>query len=171
LTSPNIAYCTGKRPLPIGSVAAPIAGTLKRSLGKIFIASDRLVNGRRLSGKQIAEVPNDDILPYYLRIGQQSLSRGAYHYWQTIQNLTTNVGSVFDIPPATLVGNLHNADPGGTPLLGYFQVSFRKEEIVYINRFRASVQPFAKTVYPYWNVCEPCTESLSRTAQRPNEWQ
>lgn len=109
--------------------------------------------------------------PYYLKIGQQSLSREAYQYWRSIQNLTTNVGSVFDIPPATLVGNLHNVTPGGGPsLLGYFQVSGRTEKIVYISRFLAPVQPFAPTIYPYWTTCEPCKESPYRTRRQPEGW-
>ena len=143
---------------------------ITRSAGDILIASDRLVNGRRLSGQPIGTAPNDDIFPYYLKIGQQSLSRGAYQYWLTVRNLTGNVGSIFDIPPATLVGNLHEEIPGGRPILGYFQVSARTEKIVYINRFRAPLQPFAPTEYPYWNTCEPCNESLSRTAKQPEGW-
>ncbi len=140
------------------------------SAGKILIASDRLVDGRRLTGQQIAAAPNDDFSPYYIKIGQQSLSRGAYQYWQTVRNLTGNVGSVFDIPPATLTGNLHEEKGGGRSILGYFQVSSRKERILYISRFLAPLQPFAPTVFPYLPTCEPCKESLYRTGKQPEGW-
>ncbi|TDB67852.1 DUF4249 domain-containing protein [Arundinibacter roseus] len=106
-----------------------------------------------------------------MRIGQQSMSRGAYQYWQAIQNITSNVGSVFDVAPATFTSNLHNASPTGPPLLGFFQVSARLEKVVYINRLRAPLRPFVNVEYPYWNICEPCTESLYRTALRPVGWQ
>ena len=145
------------------------------SAGQILIASDRLVDGRRLAGQPIAAAPNDDVSPYYLKIGQQSLSRGAYQYWLAVRNLTGNVGSVFDIPPATLLGNLHEEVSGGVPsggraILGYFQVSGRQEKVVYVSRYLAPVQPFAPTVYPYWNTCEPCRESLYRTGKQPEGW-
>ncbi len=143
---------------------------ITRSAVDILIASDRLVNGRRLSAQSIGAAPNDDIAPYYLRVGQQSLSRGAYQYWLAVRNLTGNVGSVFDIPPATLIGNLHQDEPGGRSVLGYFQVSARREKIVYISRFRAPLLPFTPTEYPYLNTCEPCKEGLSRTGRQPEGW-
>ena len=141
-----------------------------RSNGDILIASDQLINGNRLAGQVIARVPYDDTTPYYLAIGQQSLSRGAYQYWQTVQALTGNVGSVFDATPATLTGNISNVNVNGPPMPGYFQVSARKQRIVYINRSGAPTQPFAKTTYPVWNTCEPCTESLYRTGKQPEGW-
>ena len=140
------------------------------SAGKILIASDRLVDGRRLTGQPIAAAPNDDVSPYYLKIGQQSLSRGTYQYWLAVRNLTGNVGSVFDIPPATLVGNLRGEKPGGCPVLGFFQVSGRKEKILYISRFLAPLLPYAPTVFPYLPTCEPCKESLYRTGKQPEGW-
>ncbi len=139
------------------------------SVGKVLIATDRLVDGRRLSGQQIAVAPYDDVSPYYFKVGQQSLSRGAYQYWLAVRNLTGNVGSVFDIPPATLTGNLRENVPGGRPILGYFQVSGRKEKLVYINRFLAPVQPF-QTGFPYLSTCFPCEESLYRTGKEPEGW-
>jgi hypothetical protein len=144
--------------------------TISSSLGQLLLASDRLVNGRRLSGQRVAAAPNDDSSPYYLRIGQQSLSRGAYQYWLAIQNLTGNVGGIFDVPPAELTGNLQNINPSGRLLLGYFQVSARREKLVYINRLGAPLSPFAKREYTSWNTCETCTEGPYRTAQRPDGW-
>jgi len=142
-----------------------------RSAGEITIASDQFINGNRLTGQLVARVPFDDSTPYYLRIGQQSLNEGAYQYWQTVQTLTSNVGGVFDATPATLPGNLHNVKPDGPALLGYFQVSARRERVVYINRFAPPKLPFAKNQYPIFSTCEPCTESLYRTAIQPEGWQ
>lgn len=144
---------------------------ITRSAGAILTASDRLINGNRLAGQRIAEVPFDDSPPYYLMIGQQSLSRGAYQFWQTVQVLTGNVGSVFDATPATLTGNIHNQKATGTPMLGYFQVSARKQRVVYVNRLVASALPFASNKFPFWTDCEPCTEGLYRTGIQPEGWQ
>lgn len=141
-----------------------------RSNGDILITSDQLINGNRLAGQLITRVPYDDTTPYYLAIGQQSMSRGAYQYWQTVQALTSNVGSVFDATPATLTGNISNEKAGAPPMLGYFQVSARKQRIVYVSRLGAPKQPFAKTVYPFSTDCELCTESLYRTGKQPEGW-
>lgn len=143
---------------------------ISRNNGDVLTASDRLINGNLLAGQRIADVPFDDIAPYYLLIGQQSLSRGAYQFWQTVQTLTGNVGSVFDATPATLTGNIKNQNTSKLPMLGYFQVSARKQRVVYINRLGASVQPFAKNEHPFWPTCEPCTESLYRTGIEPVGW-
>lgn len=144
---------------------------IARSFGEVITGSDQLVNGNKLAGQRIAEVPYDDTTPYYLAIGQQSLSRGAYQFWQTVQALTGNVGSVFDATPATLTGNINNVKPDGPPMLGYFQVSARKQRVVYVRRSGNPSQPFAKSVFAFWPECEPCTEGLYRTAQRPEGWQ
>ncbi len=141
-----------------------------RSTGKILLATDRLINGNRLAGQAIAEVPFDDTSPYYLAVGQQSLSKGAYQFWQSVQALTGNVGSVFDAAPATLSGNIRNQNPAGLPALGYFQVSARRQRVVYINRLGTRTEPFAKTTYPLWTTCEPCIESLYRTGVQPEGW-
>lgn len=142
------------------------------STGEIIMASDRLINGNKLAGQRIAEVPYSDVGPYYLAIGQQSLSRSAYQYWQTVQALTGNVGGVFDATPATLTGNIKNQQAAGSQMLGYFQVSARKERIVYVTRLTGGgQQPFAKDIYPLWPICEPCTESPYRTGVKPEGWQ
>ncbi len=152
-----------------------ICWNIVSSTGQVIIGADRLVDGRRLTGQKIATVPFDDVSPYYLKIGQQSLSRGAYQYWLAVRNLTGNVGSVFDIPPAPLVGNLHEEKSSGAPsggrlILGYFQVSSRIEKIVYINRSLVPVQPFTKTVWPFRPICFPCEEGLYRTGKKPEGW-
>jgi hypothetical protein len=118
----------------------------------------------------VARVPFDGNTAYYLRVGQQSLSQGAYQYWKTVQTLTSNIGGVFDATPATLSSNLHNTNETGPTMLGYFQVSARRERLVYVNRFAPPKLPYAKTQYPVWATCEPCTESLYRTGIVPEGW-
>ncbi len=167
------AYCLLFRPdgpATYGKPCCTDCWNITRSSGASLLASDRLINGNRLLGQAIAEVPFDDITPYYLAIGQQSLSREAFQYWQTVRALTSNVGGVFDATPATLRGNIRNLNADGPPMLGFFQVSARRQTIVYVSRFGAPVQPFAKTVYPTWPKCEPCAESLFRTATMPEGW-
>lgn len=175
------AYCVLYRPpgsnITYAKRCCPLdCWTVSRSVGEITIASDQFINGNRLTGQLVARVPFDDSTPYYLRIGQQSLSEGAYQYWQTVRTLTSNVGGVFDATPATLPGNLHNIKTDGDAalrptLLGYFQVSARRERLVYINRFAPPKLPFAKNQYPISPTCEPCTETLYRTAIQPEGWQ
>lgn len=143
---------------------------ITRSIGEVTLASDKYINGNRLSGQLVARVPFNDTFFYYLRVGQQSLSEGAYQYWQTVKALTSNVGGVFDVTPATLPGNLHNVKTNGSPLVGYFQVSARREKIIYVTRFVPPKLPYEKTPLPFWPVCEPCTESLYRTVFRPEGW-
>ena len=167
-------YCVLFRPDGPATFAKPCCTNywnITRSSGTSLLASDRLINGKRLLGQAITEVPFDDITPYYLAIGQQSLSREAFQYWQTVQALTSNVGGVFDATPATLRGNICNVNADGPPMLGFLQVSARRQTVVYVSRLGAPGQPFAQNVYPVWPTCEPCVESLFRTAIRPEGWQ
>ena len=166
-------YCVLFRPDGPATYAKPCCTDcwdVTWSNGASLLAADKLINGNRLKGQAIAEVPFDAITPYYLAIGQQSLSRAAFQYWQTVRSLTSNVGSVFDATPATLTGNIRNTNSNNPPMLGFFQVLARRQAIVYVSRFGAPGQPFAQTVYPAWPRCEPCTESLFRTAITPEGW-
>ncbi len=143
---------------------------IARSAGEIILASDQFINGNKLTGLRVATIPFEAAGPYYLRIGQHSLSEKAYQYWQTVRSITSNVGGVFDVTPATLPGNLHNLKADGAPLVGYFQVSGVRERIVYINRYAPPRLPFAPTNRPYWDTCDPCVDGLYRTPVRPEGW-
>ena len=51
------------------------------------------------------------------------LTPRAYEYWRQISILLNNTGSIFDIPPAAVKGNIFNIDDPEEQVLGYFEAT------------------------------------------------
>ncbi len=75
--------------------------------------------GRRL-------VDNSFISTFYVTVRQLSINKEAYEYWQKIKIVVNNQGSLFDIPPAPVFGNISNMDDADEIILGYFEIAKTK---------------------------------------------
>lgn len=75
--------------------------------GITLLDGSRLGEGAQVS-REVASVEVDhafgEAAVFYVR--QQSLSIRSYDYWFSINQIINNVGSVFDAPPAGVVGNI-----------------------------------------------------------------
>jgi hypothetical protein len=58
---------------------------------------------------------------HYMMVRQLSMTRESFEYWKKILTTISNTGSVFDIPPATVPGNIYNVNDPGENVLGYFE--------------------------------------------------
>jgi hypothetical protein len=58
---------------------------------------------------------------YSMLVRQYAITKDAYDYWQLIEKTTQNVGTLFDLQPTQLTGNIHcTTDPATTHL--YFRI-------------------------------------------------
>ncbi len=73
-------------------------------------------------------------IKYSTLVSQYSLSREAYSYWKSLQDITQNMGSLFDPTPAMVNGNLHNQNNSDIPVLGIFQASAVTSQRIFIDR-------------------------------------
>lgn len=85
-----------------------------------------LFDGREYSGyfpePQLLAMRNTDVSFYYKHYFTtylSSLSEDAFEYWQEVQVVASQSGSIFDTPPAIVTGNIDG--PGSAPVYGYFQ--------------------------------------------------
>ena len=58
----------------------------------VNINSDLNINGQAISRQFISEVPFTSLSGYYIEVEQQALSRGAYQFWKSVRQLTSNYG-------------------------------------------------------------------------------
>ena len=82
------------------------------------------VLGRRL-------VDNSFQYPFFVTVKQLSITREAYTYWEKIKIVINNQGSLFDIPPAPVFGNIFNVEDSEETVLGYFEVAKTKTTRIY----------------------------------------
>lgn len=146
--------------------------TKSKCVGCINIGSDKFINGRKLAGQHLVDVPYNSLDPYYLLIEQQSLTKSAYEYWWKIRSQVSNSGGAFDTPPIAIKGNLKNHNDPNEPVLGYFGASSIQYKSHYVDRRSIGKIPFGqpKAVQVPQRFCKPCLESFFNTSKRPLGW-
>jgi len=70
---------------------------------------------------------------YSLLVNQYSLNEDEYNYWEKLQNVTENVGSLYDITPVSIPGNIYCIEDPKQQVLGYFSVSAKTSKRLFIN--------------------------------------
>jgi len=125
-------------------------------------------------------IDNSFISTFYVSVRQLSINREAYEYWQKIKIVVNNQGSLFDIPPAPVFGNISNIDDPDEIILGYFEVA--KTRITRIKTTSADVPFFlnrpcefivGKPAADYAPECVKCEErALGKkwTTEAPDWW-
>lgn len=89
---------------------------------------------------------------YSILVNQYSLSEDEFTYWEKMLNISQDVGSLYDITPSTVTGNIFCVEDPGEQVLGYFSVSAITSERIYIDEtFQGLVQLYgecpADTIY------------------------
>lgn len=87
----------------------------------------RNVAGDRLEDIRVASKMNFPLREFqsrhYFIIYQQSITPQAYEYWSRVRDITRQEGTVFDKPPAVVIGNVYNPDDEEERVLGYFELA------------------------------------------------
>lgn len=137
------------------------------------VYSDVLINGKTITRHPIARIPYCP-RDYYIEIQQRSISKEAYNYWRTVDQLTSSNGSLFDTAPAVVRGNLKCVSDSTQVVYGLFEVSDMEEGGYYINRTNTSRPGLFTCVtlpIPAPSIlCAACRESAYRTRVKPKFW-
>jgi len=78
---------------------------------------------------------NDSTLNYRssFLVQQYALTPAAYFYWQIIKKNSEDLGSLFDLQPSQLEGNIHSITNAVEPVVGYMSVTNLQEKRIFIN--------------------------------------
>jgi hypothetical protein len=89
----------------------------------------------RQTSQEIAKraVDNSFIGIFYVSLKQHSITRDAFEYWRKIDLIVNNRGSLFDIPPAPVYGNITNRNNPDEIVLGFFEVARVRYTRKYVN--------------------------------------
>ena len=99
---------------------------------EIRVLSDQNINGNEIKNQTVGR---SYIYTYgnpYVEIAQLSITREAFQFWKRYQDQLTRTGGVLDPLPASIKGNVYNANNDADFALGYFSASsvFRKKVII-----------------------------------------
>jgi len=77
---------------------------------------------------------------YSILVNQYSLNQDEYLYWEKLQRISQEVGGLYDIIPSSVPGNVFCVEDPAEQVLGYFSVSGRTSERLFIREnFRGLV--------------------------------
>ncbi|MCY1636301.1 DUF4249 domain-containing protein, partial [Marinifilum sp. D737] len=97
----------------------------KERSNKVFIYDASNLEVKSLSHLQVTSIAEDDVklnYEYYLQIQAYTISKECYKFWSNIKKLSQSNGSLFDVIPSNVEGNIQCCN-GDEQVLGYFQVS------------------------------------------------
>lgn len=69
---------------------------------------------------------------YSMLVKQYSISKDEYLYWEKLQNLSEQVGGLYDLIPASILGNVYSTNNPNEKVLGYFSVSATSSKRIFI---------------------------------------
>ena len=69
---------------------------------------------------------------YSINVNQYSLNQDEYQYWEKIQNISVQVGGLYDLIPSSVQGNMSCIEDPGQKVLGYFSVSAKTKKRIFI---------------------------------------
>jgi len=98
--------------------------TNELSAQEIFLVDGTEIRNVNLNNREVAVRPIDNSFStkHYFNIIQIALNKEAHAYWKNLQSLTTRQGSIFDTPPAPVLGNIGSSDPL-EEVFGFFEAS------------------------------------------------
>jgi hypothetical protein len=111
----------------------------------ILLATSSALSSDVISGFNVTTIPNSDPrlqIDYSIIVRQYALTADAYSYWQQIQKTTQNVGSLFDLQPTQLVGNIHCSTNPTEPVIGYVSATTVQQQRILI--FESSLHDWMK---------------------------
>jgi hypothetical protein len=97
-----------------------------------FLSED---NVSRYHLKYVSPATDRLSVKYSLLVNQYSLNEDEFEYWSKLQNVTEEVGSLYDITPASIPGNIFCIEDPGQTVLGYFSVSSRYSKRIFIKDY------------------------------------
>lgn len=143
---------------------------------------DGTITSSRQTEKLLAirKINNAFLFPYFVTVKQLSINRQAFEYWQKINIVINNKGSLFDIPPAPVVGNIMNTENPNELVLGFFEVAKSSVSRFYVTSEISPIylQPICNFIpgrptnqYPSECLsCEGRAAGREWTIERPEWW-
>jgi len=83
-------------------------------------------------------VPNNDSTlaqRMSILVQQYALTPQAYSYWQIIQKNSEQLGTLFDLQPSQLEGNIRSLDNSSEPVVGFMSAGSMEEKRIFISVF------------------------------------
>ncbi|MEP6738134.1 MAG: DUF4249 family protein, partial [Chryseolinea sp.] len=174
-------YMFEQTPIPnpfLGGIPPPCYVTGYADPQKITLFSTENLNIDHIENKLVAvrSIDQSFLARHYFIVNMSSISRQAYSYWDHVNSLVNRSGSIFDTPPAPIVGNIHNKEDESEKVYGYFEATNTSFARIFV--LKGNI-PFtiafycndpAKGIYyqSYPDECYQCTSLPNSKLEKPD---
>lgn len=120
---------------PVDSITQKDSCWTTDTSSNILLTSSIAESQDVIPGFQLVTIPNGDPrgqFIYSILVRQYALTPDAYNYWQQIQTTTQDVGTLFDVQPTQLTGNIHCTSNPAEPVIGYVSATNVQQQRIFI---------------------------------------
>jgi hypothetical protein len=111
---------------------------LSSNSDKINIKSTSVLQQDRINRYPLTFISNNTDrlnVKYSILVNQYSLNEDEYLYWEKLQNISEQVGGLYDITPASIPSNIYCLEDPNEKVLGYFSVSATSSQRFFIKDY------------------------------------
>lgn len=110
---------------------------------------------------------------HYFNVVLFSTTRQADEYWRQVDEVVNRTGTIFDVPPATVPGNIYNPNNSEEPVLGYFETAVIDTSRFFTLRTDMPIfigDPCGGFTRNRHYACTGCLELPNSTKEEPYYW-
>jgi hypothetical protein len=97
--------------------------------------------------KYISNITDRLKTKYSILVNQYSMNEDEFNYWEKLQNVTAQVGGLYDIIPASIPSNIICIEKPDEKVLGYFSVSAKSSKRIFIkDKFEGIIDRYNKCI-------------------------
>lgn len=108
-----------------------------RNSTSIILGTSAALSQDVISAAPLAIIPRNDArmeYRYSILVKEYAMLPEAYYYWQIIQKNSQQLGTLFDLQPSQLVGNIHSVTNPAEPVVGFVSAGTEQQKRIFINR-------------------------------------
>lgn len=140
----------------------------------IVLFSDSRTDSRQIKGQLLTTkkvVFEQFYTRYYFNVITSSVTERRYNYWQNADEIINQSGTIFDVPPANVAGNIKSNDNNEIPPLGYFEAAVKDTSREFVLRWDFTFNipnPCSRSNFERNSSCLNCLELENSTLERPH---
>ncbi len=150
----------------------------KLNENKVVVFDSNLVEDEQLQQFAVLEefLNSRYVYGYYLTVFQESLSEGAYHYWNQVAQVTDRSGGLFETPAGEIESNFTNLNRTENVIYGYFYAVERDTLRRYIPPSEVNYPlhlcgEFTQTYEDAPAQCKDCLLWENSSFEKPDYWE